>query len=86
MQKKSVADLLLFLNGSMGKAADTLSLKIYDIDFYAKQCYMNETGQSISDPDLMSPEENRVAGLVDEISNVYTMGAMAFVFCRRTTV
>lgn len=54
--------------------------KICDIDFYAKQSYMNGTGQSIGDPAIMSPEENRVAGLVDEISNVYTMGATAFVF------
>ena len=28
----------------------------------------------------MSPEECRVGGLVDEVSNVYTMGATAFVF------
>ena len=27
---------------------------------------------------LMSPEEYRCAGLLDEVTNVYTMGAMAF--------
>lgn len=54
--------------------------KICDIDFYAKQSYMNGTGQTIGDPAIMSPEEHRIAGLVDEISNVYTMGATAFVF------
>jgi len=54
--------------------------KICDIDFYVKQCYMNGTGQAIGDPAIMSPEEIRIAGLVDEISNVYTMGATAFVF------
>ena len=52
---------------------------ICDIDFYAKQCYMNGIGAAIGDPVIMSPEEKRVAGLVDEISNVYTMGATAFV-------
>lgn len=54
--------------------------KICDIDFYAKQSYMNGTGQTIGDPAVMSPEEHRIAGVVDEISNVYTMGATAFVF------
>jgi hypothetical protein len=56
------------------------NFKICDIDFYAKQCYMNGTGEALGDPAIMSPEENRVAGLVDEISNVYTLGATAFVF------
>ncbi len=56
------------------------NFRICDIDFYAKQCYMNGTGRAIGDPAIMSPEEYRVAGLVDEISNVYTMGATAFVF------
>lgn len=36
---------------------------------------MNGTGYTIGEPALQSPEENRIAGLVDEISNVYTMGA-----------
>lgn len=32
------------------------------------------------DPDLKSPEESRTAAIVDEISNVYAMGAYAFYF------
>jgi serine/threonine protein kinase len=59
---------------------DNGNFKICDIDFYAKQCYMNGIGHAIGDPAIMSPEECRSAGLVDEISNVYTMGATAFVF------
>lgn len=54
--------------------------KICDIDFYAKQSYINGTGHIFGDPAIMSPEECRVGGLVDEVSNVYTMGATAFVF------
>ena len=53
-------------------------VKICDIDFYAKQSYMNGFGRAIGDTALMSPEEHRIAGLLDEVTNVYTMGATAF--------
>jgi serine/threonine-protein kinase len=56
----------------------TGEVKICDIDFYAKQSYMNGHGKSIGDENLMSPEEYRIAGLLDEVTNVYTMGATAF--------
>jgi serine/threonine-protein kinase len=39
---------------------------------------MNGMGEAIGAPLLMSPEEFRVSGLVDEVSNVYVMGAAAF--------
>ena len=57
---------------------DTSEIKICDIDFYAKQSYMNGFGGAIGDKMLLSPEEQRVAGLLDEVTNVYTMGAAAF--------
>ncbi len=53
---------------------------ICDIDFYAKQYYMNGYGGIWGDPSLMAPEEKRSGAVVDEISNVYAMGATAFVF------
>jgi len=53
---------------------------ICDIDFYAKQCYMSMSNNTWGDPSLQSPEEKRSGGVVDEVSNVYAMGAMAFVF------
>jgi serine/threonine-protein kinase len=53
---------------------------ICDIDFYAKQYYMNGYSGIWGDPALMSPEEKRSGAVVDEISNVYAMGAAAFVF------
>ncbi|MCL2708548.1 MAG: hypothetical protein FWF03_05465 [Defluviitaleaceae bacterium] len=59
---------------------ETGDFAICDVDFYAKQSYMNGNGTICGDPALMSPEEKRIYGLVDEISNVYTMGALAFVF------
>ena len=57
---------------------DTGEMKICDIDFYAKQSYINGMGRALGDPVIMSPEEFRIGGLVDEISNVYSMGATAF--------
>lgn len=59
---------------------DNENFVICDIDFYAKQCYMNGNGGVFGDPALLSPEEKRIGGLVDEVSNVYAMGATAFVF------
>lgn len=58
---------------------DNGRVKICDIDFYAKQSYINGMGRVLGDPAVMSPEEYRIGGLIDEITNVYTMGATAFV-------
>lgn len=57
---------------------DSGKVMICDIDFYAKQSYMNGMGSIFGIKPLMSPEEFRCAGLLDEITNVYTMGATAF--------
>jgi serine/threonine-protein kinase len=59
---------------------DTGDFRICDIDFYAKQYYMNGYSGIWGDPSLMSPEEKRNGAIVDEVSNVYAMGATAFVF------
>jgi len=56
----------------------TGEVKICDIDFYAKQSYINGLGTSLGDQMLMSPEEHRIAGVLDEVTNVYRMGAAAF--------
>ena len=59
---------------------DSGDFVICDIDFYAKQCYMNGYSGIWGAPFLMSPEESRSGAVVDEISNVYAMGATAFAF------
>lgn len=59
---------------------DNEDFRICDIDFYAKQYYMNGYSGIWGDPPLMSPEEKRNGAVVDEVSNVYAMGATAFVF------
>jgi serine/threonine protein kinase len=57
---------------------ETKKVKICDIDFYANQSYINGMGSIFGVKTLMSPEEYRCAGLIDEITNIYTMGATAF--------
>ena len=59
---------------------DSGNFIICDIDFYAKHYYMNGYSGIWGDPSLMSPEEKRSGAVIDEISNVYAMGATAFVF------
>ena len=57
---------------------DSEKVVICDIDFYAKQSYMNGMGSIFGIKSLMAPEEFRCAALLDEVTNVYTMGATAF--------
>ncbi|MEN6315325.1 MAG: phosphotransferase [Clostridiaceae bacterium] len=65
-------DNSVLYNFSSGK------VMICDIDFYAKQSYINGMGRVLGDEKIMSPEEFRIGGLLDEVTNVYTMGATAF--------
>jgi len=51
---------------------------ICDIDFYTKQPYINDVGRMWGSKNFMSPEEFNLGALIDEITNVYTMGATAF--------
>lgn len=51
---------------------------ICDIDFYAKAPYINEMGRLWGSSRFMSPEEFQLGATIDEITNVYSMGATAF--------
>ena len=51
---------------------------ICDIDFYAKAPYINKMGRLWGSSRFMSPEEFQLGANIDEITNVYTMGAAAF--------
>ena len=51
---------------------------ICDIDFYAKVPYINDMGRLWGSSRFMSPEEFKLGAVIDEITNVYTMGATAF--------
>lgn len=51
---------------------------ICDIEFYAKTPYTNNMGRMWGSRRFMSPEEFRLGAAIDEVTNVYTMGATAF--------
>lgn len=52
---------------------------ICDIDLYAKQPYTNRMGRMWGSSRFMAPEELRLGADIDEVTNVYLMGATAFV-------
>ena len=51
---------------------------ICDIEMYAKMPYKNSMGRMYGSSRFMSPEEFELGAVIDEITNVYTMGATAF--------
>jgi aminoglycoside phosphotransferase (APT) family kinase protein len=51
---------------------------ICDIDFYSKIPYINNIGRMWGSSRFMSPEEFELGATIDEITNVYLMGATAF--------
>lgn len=53
--------------------------KICDIDFYHKGAILNNLGKNFwGSSRFKSPEENIKGAIIDEKSNVYTLGALAF--------
>ena len=49
-----------------------------DIEMYAKTPYRNPIGRMWGSSRFMSPEEFELGAVIDEVTNVYTMGATAF--------
>jgi len=57
-------------------------LTICDIEFYSRMPYKNPVGRMWGSSRFMSPEEFQLGAVIDEVTNVYTMGATAFaLFC-----
>jgi len=69
-----------FNNGSTLYNFDNGNFAFCDIDFYAKQCQVSGWSGIWGDPSFKSPEECRGYSVITEVSNVYTMGAIAFYF------
>lgn len=51
---------------------------ICDIDFFRPQPCTNDMGRMWGSSRFMSPEEYELGAALDEVTNVYTLGAMAF--------
>lgn len=69
-----------FYDGSIMYDFGKKKTMICDIDFYRKKPYRNEMGRLWGSSRYMSPEEFTLGAEIDEVTNVYTMGATAFAF------
>lgn len=67
-----------FYDGSILFYEVTGKTIICDIDFFRKQPCINDMGRMWGCSRFMSPEEYELGASIDEITNVYTLGATAF--------
>ena len=67
-----------FYDGSIMYDFTEKKTVICDIDFYSKMPYTNNMGRMWGSSRFMSPEEFELGVAIDEITNVYLMGATAF--------
>lgn len=67
-----------FYDGSIMYDSKTKKTTICDIDFFRKKPSVNDMGRMWGSAIFMSPEEFQLNEPIDEITNVYTLGAMAF--------
>lgn len=67
-----------FYDGSIMYDFNTKKTIICDIDYYSKVPYINKLGRMCGSSRFMSPEEFEQGAAIDEITNVYLMGATAF--------
>ena len=51
---------------------------VCDVEFYSKSPYINTMGRMWGSSRFMSPEEFQLGAVIDEVTNVYAMGATAF--------
>lgn len=69
-----------FYDGSVMYDFERDALRICDIDVFEKAPCINTMGRMWGSGRFMSPEEFQLGAAVDQISNVYMMGAAAFVY------
>lgn len=67
-----------FYDGSIMYDFKTNKTTICDIDFYHKGLFINSDGFMMGSPRFMSPEEHEKGAIIDEVSNVFTLGAITF--------
>lgn len=67
-----------FYDGSILYDFENQRTIICDIDFFKKAPIVNDMGRMWGSSIFMSPEEFELGAVIDEITNVYTLGAMAF--------
>ena len=68
-----------FYDGSILYDFSTNTTRICDIDFYTKKPFVNNLRRLWGSSRFMSPEEFEMGAAIDERTNVFNMGATAFV-------
>ncbi|MFG6378633.1 MAG: hypothetical protein K1W19_10025 [Lachnospiraceae bacterium] len=69
-----------FYDGSIMYDFEKGKTTICDIDFFRKQPCINDMGRMWGSALFQSPEEYQLRAIIDEVTNVYTLGATAFAF------
>lgn len=59
---------------------DRQHLTLIDLEVFARKPLVNEMGRMWGSTRFMSPEEYQLGAGIDEVTNVYTLGAVAFLF------
>ena len=67
-----------FYDGSIMYDERNRKTTICDIDFFQKQPFRNDMGRMWGSPRFISPEETQYGAVIDEVTNVFTLGQMAF--------
>ena len=67
-----------FYDGSILYDFENGKTTICDIDFFRKQPCSNDMGRMWGSSRFQSPEEYQIGATIDEVTNVYTLGATAF--------
>ena len=67
-----------FYDGSIMYDFVNKKTTICDIDFFGKQPYTNQMGRLWGSSRFQAPEEYQLGAVIDEVTNVYTVGATAF--------
>ena len=67
-----------FYDGSIMYDFENGKTTVCDIDLFRKQPCINDMGRMWGSSRFQAPEEFRLGAIIDEITNVYTLGATAF--------
>ncbi|MGN1346467.1 MAG: phosphotransferase [Eubacteriales bacterium] len=67
-----------FYDGSVLYDADSGKTTVCDVDLFRKMPAVNDMGRMWGSARFQAPEEYRMGAVIDEVTNVYTAGAMAF--------
>src|SRR5215475_15244146 len=69
-----------FYDGAMIYDFSTKAMRLIDLDHYSVRPFTNEMGRMFGSTRFMAPEEFKLGGIIDEVTNVFTMGRAISVF------